>query len=346
MTTKILFWSRCMKSKLFSTITILLALNIGTFAGDIQSKRGTTAAPFLEFSVGSRATAMGGAFAAISNDATAMYWNPSGLDRFSENEVNFNYTKWIAGMDFIYAGAVVHTGGAGSFGLSVTSLSTPEMEFRTVEEPEGLGTKFDAADVALGLSYGISLTDRFSFGTSFKYIQRRIWHMSADAIAMDFGVLYTLPWDRLQLGMSISNMGSKLQMTGVDAMLLTDIDPTKDGNNTSVISELHTKEWSLPMILRFGVAYHVIKSDMNNLVIAADYVHPNDNFESMNAGLEYTFSEFLMLRAGYQSLFVKDSEEGLTLGVGVKHSGIGVDYSYAKMKNFGSVQQFSAKIAF
>ena len=53
----------------------LLSINISVS----QSKVGTTAAPFLGISVGPKAMGMGSAFVALANDATALYWNPSGL---------------------------------------------------------------------------------------------------------------------------------------------------------------------------------------------------------------------------------------------------------------------------
>lgn len=329
-------------------ISLVLALCVVTLesANASVTKRGTTAAPFLEIAVGPRAVALGTAFTAIANDGTSLYWNPAGIDRFARNEVGFNYSKWIADMDFMYAGAVLHVQDVGSFGVSVTSLATQEMEVRTVDYPEGLGTRFDAADMAIGVSYARSLTDRFSFGATLKYIDRRIWHMNASAIAADFGILYTLPWDRAKLGMSITNFGSKLQMMGVDADVLTDIDPTVSGNNTSVLAQLRTKEWSLPFTLRFGVAVDVIRSEQNDVLIAADYVHPNSNDESMSVGAEYCFNKLLSLRAGYQSLGIPDSEQGLTLGVGLQYGGIAVDYSYVNMVHLGYVQQFGARISF
>ena len=319
----------------------LCSLHAGTI-----SKRGTTAVPFLEIAVGPRAIAMGGASTAVAGDATALFWNPAGIDRFTGNEVSFAYSKWIAEMGFMYGAAVLHAGELGSFGLSVTSLATPEMEVRTIDYPEGIGTRFDAADLALGVGYAKRLTDRFAFGASLKYINRRIWHMSASALAADFGILYTLPWDRLTLGMSVTNFGGKLQMNGVDADVLTDIDPTKEGNNTSVLAQLRTKEWALPFTLRFGVAYEVVRSEQNSITVAGDYKHPNSNDESLNAGIEYSFNHLLFLRAGYQNLLVRDSEEGLTLGIGLEYGQIAVDYSYMGMRHLGYVQQFGARLRF
>ena len=328
-------------------LPLLSLLIVGSASGgDPISKRGTTAAPFLEFGVGPRAVGMGKAFTAIANDATAMYWNVAGLDLLTENEVSFSYMDWIADMDLMYAALVLKAGSAGTFGLSITSLSTPEMLVRTVEQPEGLGWRFDAADLAVGVSYAKTLTDRFTFGGSFKYIQRRIWHMEATAIAADFGILYSLPMQGMKVGMSITNFGSKLQMQGIDAVVATDVDPTMAGNNGAVLSHLRTKEWALPLSFRFGMAYDLIVSAEHTVMVAADYLHPNNNEESANVGVEYVFLETLSLRAGYQSLFMKESEEGLSMGIGLIQSGIGCDYSYGTLEHLGNVHQFAVRILF
>jgi long-subunit fatty acid transport protein len=335
-----------MKRIVCAPLILILTLAGSASGQEPVSKRGTTAAPFLEFAVGSRAVGMGKAFTAIANDATAMYWNVAGLEQLPSNEVSFSYMNWIADMDFIYAGLVIKAGSAGTFGLSVTSLSTPEMLVRTVDQPEGLGWRFDAADMAFGLSYAKHLTDRFTFGGSFKYIQRRIWHMEATAIAADFGILYSLPWQGMKIGMSITNFGSKLQMQGVDAVVPTDIDPTMAGNNGTVLAQLRTKEWALPLTFRFGLGYEAISSPDHKVTVATDYLHPNNNEESANVGMEYEFRETLSLRAGYQSLFMQDSEEGLTIGVGLKQSGISFDYAYSALVHLGTVHQFSVRIVF
>ena len=335
-----------MKQKqILSIALILLVWQSLSWAKDV-SKIGTSAAPFLQIGVGSRASALGEAFTGIADNATGIYWNPSGIDRYSNNDASFNYSDWFAGMKFFNAAGVIHLGDIGSFGISVTSFSTEQMVVRTVAEPEGIGTRFNAADLAMGITYAKNLTDRFSFGATFKYISRRIWHMNADAVAMDFGIMYTLPWKQVTLGMSILNFGTKLQMQGVDAVVFTDIDPTITGNNTQIMANLYTKEWSLPLNFRFGLAYDVFDFADNKFKLAADYIHPNDNFSSVNIGGEYNFMNIFFIRAGYKSLMLEEDVAGLTFGGGINYNFIGIDYSYVKMKYFDYTQQFSLNVKF
>jgi hypothetical protein len=312
----------------------------------IVSKVGTTAAPFLQIGVGSRATALGESYTAISDGVDAIYWNPSCLDLFQENQISFNYSDWFAGMKFVNAAGVIHLGEFGSFGISVTSFTTPYMLVTTVDYPDGIGTRFDAADIALGVSYAKKLTERFSFGATFKYINRRIWEMNASAIAMDFGILYKLPWENMNLGMSILNFGTKLQMQGVDAIVFHDLDPSMAGNNDQIMADLHTNGWNLPLSFRFGLSYQVIHSEDHEVLLAADYIHPNDNFSSVNIGGEYGFMDHFFLRVGYKSLGLPDSQVGLSFGGGIKYQFIGIDYAYVKMNYFNYVQQFTVNLSF
>jgi hypothetical protein len=338
-------WSMAMR-RTVSFMLIIALFTYGTTLADEVSKRGTSAAPFLQFGVGGRATGMGKAFTAIANDVSSLYWNPAGMERLSSNSISFSYMNWIADMSFIHTGIVLKTNSIGSFGLSVTSLSTQEMLVRTVQEPEGLGWRFDAADMAIGLSYAKDLTERFSFGGTFKYIQRRIWHMEASAIAADFGILYSLPWEGMKLGISVTNFGSKLQMQGIDQVKSIDIDPNMAGNNSAVMTQLRAKEWALPLLFRFGLSYELIKSSSHSVILAMDVLHPNDNDESVNVGLEYGYSDLLMVRVGYQALFLDNAEEGLTCGIGLRMGGIGFDYSYNAMEHLGYVNQFTVQLAF
>jgi hypothetical protein len=332
-------------NKILNTAVILLFFS-GIAMSQELSKVGTTAAPFLQFGAGSRAAAMGGTFTAVADDADAIYWNPAGIDTYADNDVTFHYSDWFADMSYWFGGAVLHIDGVGSFGISAMSLSTPNMEITTVEFPDGIGANYDAADLCLGISYAKMLTDRFSFGASAKYVSRRIYHMNADAMAFDLGILYTLPWKQLKMGMALLNVGSKLQMTGPDAFSYVDLDQGVTGNNTQILAALYTKSWNLPMSIRFGLSYQVLQTETQNLLVTADYIHPNDNFSSLNIGGEYGINNLFFVRGGYSDIFLDETTKSFSVGGGLKFSIATVDYAYVKMEYFDFVQQFSVKLKF
>ena len=62
---------------------LLIGIQSLTHADFGSGSRGTTTANFLKLGAGARAEAMGGAYAAVADDATALYWNPAGLTRIS-----------------------------------------------------------------------------------------------------------------------------------------------------------------------------------------------------------------------------------------------------------------------
>ena len=311
----------------------------------------TTAASFLEIGVGSRAIGMGGAFVAIANDASAMYWNPAGLGRLTRAEIVFVHTRWIADITYDYAGFIIPLAGVGTLGGNLTMLNMGEMKVRTEILQDGTGERFNASDLALGISYGVNLTDRFSLGFNVKYIVQRIWKEEASGFAIDIGTLYNTPFEGLRIGAALSNFGSDMRMQGDDLLVYHDIDPNQTGNNDRIFAELQTSSWPLPLSFQLGVAMDVIKSEMNRITVAVDAIHPNDNTESLNFGAEYALKETYFLRVGYRSLFRQDSEEGLTVGGGLDlalfgNLLVGVDYAYADFGRLQNAQRFTINLLF
>jgi hypothetical protein len=339
-----------MKYLIVTLVSILFTVQpaYGQSNGRI-TKVGSTAASFLEIEVGARANGMGGSFVALADDATALYWNPAGIAQLSSSEIQLVHTKWIADMNFDYGAVVVPIGNAAAIGFSLMALTMDEMEVRTVQEPEGTGEMFNARDLAVGLSLAKSLTDRFSIGFNAKYVTQRIWHMSAASFAIDVGTLFRTQFHDMRIGMNISNFGNKMQMLGRDVRIEHDIEPTIEGNNPQIDAYLKTDRWSLPLTFRVGIAMDVINGKNQRVTLSADAVHPNNNTESINIGMEYSFAGFLFLRGGYRSLYQLDSEESLTIGAGFVWSirGLGklsVDYAYADFGRLDNAQRFSLGI--
>jgi hypothetical protein len=349
------FWLTDVKNgvkKMRKYILFLLALLLVSYTpinAQGVTKKGTTAASFLGIDVGPRAVAMGSAYVSVANDVTAMYWNPAGISQIDNFRASFSNTKWIADLSFNYAGIVFPLEGIGNFGLNATFLTMGQIERTTIESPDGTGEMFDAASYAFGISYARNLTDQFAIGFNVKYINERLYHVSANGFAADIGARFDTGLEGLILGMSISNYGTKMQLDGRDLNFQTDVAPNISGNNQSISAQLQTDQYELPLLFRVGVSMDVLKGiGHSNLILSADALHPNDDREYINVGAEYDFYDIFSLRGGYKGLGLldKDKEQGISLGGGIHYTvlesaTIYFDYSYIDYGRFSAVHMFS-----
>ena len=318
----------------------LLALSFGK-SGLAQDKVGTSAAPFLGISIGAAASAMGGAYVSVINDASALYWNPGIISRLEHSSVNFTHTRWFIDTDYNWLGLVLKMGNGNAFGLNLAILDYGEEEVTTVHEPEGTGERWSAQDLYAALSFARNLTDRFSIGGSVKIIQQKIYNEKATGYAVDVGLLYITRFNGMRLGMSISNYGTDMRLDGKDLIHTYDVDPNHLGNNPNISSKLRTSDWPLPLFYRVGVSMDVLRWAESALMLSTDAVIPSDNSTVLNIGGEFNWNRLIFLRAGYKSIMRQESQEGLTAGVGFKYliPGLGkvsFDYTY---NDYGLLQE-------
>lgn len=333
-------------------ILVLLLLIVSAVGGQNINKTGTTAAKFLAIGVGSRANGLGDAFVGIANDASAMYWNPSGISQLKQMELVANYTQWIADIDFSYVGFVIPLKVYGVIGFNATYMGMGEMDVTTEDFPEGTGETFSAGSYAIGFCYAKNLTDRLSIGANLKYINEYIMNCDANSFAIDIGTLFISPFRDIRFGVSISNFGRKMQITGPDLLVQKDIDEQIHGNNESVNAYLATDKFDLPLLLRVGISGDFVKSGLMRVTWAIDAAHPNDNTEYMNFGVEIgLLSELLILRAGMKSMFMETRDEKLSLGGGLNFrlgstSKINIDYAYQSFEHLNQIHKYTLRLVF
>ena len=298
------------RTALVAIATLLMMWTLAPEIASAQDKVGTTAAPFLRIGMGARAGAMGESYTAIAEGPSALYWNPAGIAVSRGTAVEFSYATWFVDSSVQQAALVIPMAGLGMFGLHVTSLNYGEMEVTTISNPDGTGELFTPRDLAAGLSFARSLTDRFDIGGTFKVVTQRIWNSTATGFALDLGVLYRTDVKNLRIAASMANFGQDLQLGGKDLRVAQDIDPSIEGNNPRLPANLETDSWAMPLTFRIGLAADVIALESQRLTTTVDALHPNDNSESANFGLEYAFSELVFLRGGYRQAFSSESGDG------------------------------------
>ena len=319
--------------------------------GTAQSKVGTTAAQFLGISVGPRAIAMGDAFVASSEDVSSIYWNPGAFAQAEKSQFLFSNTEWLAGTKFRWFGFMLNLDNTNVVAISLTNLDYGEDDVTSVQSPDGTGERWSAQDIAIALSYSRRLTDRFSIGGSVKYVGQTIWNETASTIAFDLGLLFVTGFYDMRLGMSFSNFGGDLKLDGRDLLQRVDIDPANSGSNKTLVGTLKTDPWPIPLFFRVGLAMDVVKANSLKMTLAADAVRPNDNVEYVNAGGELGWNNLVFVRGGYRGLFKKDSEEGLSLGAGMRYqieglATVEVNYAFSQFGLFGNINTIALAVGF
>ena len=170
----------------------------------------------------------------------------------------------------------------------------------------------------------------------------------------------------MNLGMSISNYGSRMKYDGIDTYQPIDISEFEEGNYGDVAGQFRTSQWELPLLFRVGFAIKPIVTNFATITLAADALHPNNNSESVNVGISMRntipgFGEF-SINGGIKALYMDETgvdalysgnspEYRATGGAGVKLNYLGnrsltVDYAYKSMGILGNVNAFTVGISF
>jgi len=338
-----------MRNKLIPAV--LLAVLVFSLPAYAQfAKVGTVGLKFLDIGVGARALAMGEAYAAISDDAAAIFWNPAGISNVKSSDFFAGYTQWPADVN-LYSAAFVRKTQFGHIGASFTILNTGLMNRTSEYDNDGtFGGTFAYEDWAAGLTYSRYLTDKFAFGATVKMLKEKIADWDVSGWAVDIGTYYQTGYKSLRIGMAILNFGPDLRYEIADIDGIIGGYPDGNDNNGDGLADNDVDEAPLPLPLSFraGIAMDVYESSLAKATLATEIMHPSDNVERYNFGGEVWFQELLAVRAGYK---INADEGGFTAGAGIKLplSSFGqatVDYAFNDFGKLEGVHRGSFSISF
>ena len=331
----------------------LVAIALGSLGGSgalAQTNTGTSIGQFLLIDPGARHAAMGNAGVSTSDGIQSVYYNPAAIGFLPRWEVTFTHAAWFADITYDHAAVTFPLGKLGNGYMSVTALGSGEMDVRTVEQPLGTGERFTVGNVALGVGYGLPLTDRVSAGVQVNLIQERIWHSTAGTATVSLGTLYQAAESGLRIGASLSNFGTRTHYDGRDLRIIYDNDPNRVGDNNTLPGVRFVDSYPVPQLFRVGLAMPWRLGAGQQINFALDARHPSDNVESVSLGGEYAYRNLLALRLGYRDLFLEDAEGGLTAGAGTTGRldtvGYKIDYAWAYHGRLGSANRITLGLTF
>lgn len=313
-----------MKKNIAAAAVLFLALPVlaQEEAQEPPPSAGSAAADFLRVGVSARAAAMGEAFSALSDDASALYWNPAGLTSIERRSASFMHTAYFGSSSFDY-GAYGQRIGQAAFGASVHYLSAGTI-YGVDELNADSGTSYTPNDLAVtfGGAYAVKeggAWGGFAAGAAVKLIRSSVID-TAQTAAADFGVLSPkLFQGRLRLAATLVNLGPGLKFGA--------------------------EREPLPLAGRLGGAYRLSPV----WAVSLDGVQARDEKPYLGLGTEYAFatgaSWSLAGRGGFNSRSL-DEGPGLSGGVGLGYKAIVFDYAFLPFEALGSTHRVSLTFKF
>ncbi len=297
----------------FLTCILYLVSCICLFAGN-----GTHPMSFLQLDINARPAAMGGAFCGVSDDVNSLIYNPAGLGSIEKNEITFMQNIHFQEVYQEYLGFCHEKG----FGIGINYLTWGRIQRTTLTDPDGSGLgKFGIYDLEVKVSYGKKINKDLNLGLSLKFLQEKIDRSRASGGAVDIGILYepsilgAWTYDRLKLGLTLQNLGTKVKYK-------------------------NDRE-SLPLNLKIGAGYQVIE---NELLLALDLNKEKNKSWLINFGAEYRPFSILALRTGYNDR--NEASNGLTYGAGFKFGKSSLDYAFSPYGDLGNTHRISIGFKF
>jgi len=290
------------------SLALIMVLSAAAFADGIGA--------FSAFKngIGARALAMGGAFVAVADDATAVVWNPAGLASLSDTRLaGMSTDLYGLGITHQYVGAVTTFANLG-IGLGWERAA---IDGQLVEAGGTLGGAFTWMENAIIGSLATNVMDIAMAGANVKYYMA------------DSGLGDTASGFGFDLGLLVS-LGDMF-VIGVNAMDLAGSSIDWAGGTTDVVSGLY----------KAGMA---MKLADGQFILATDIDFNGTDLGNTHVGMEFQVIDELALRAG---VVLTDSFQDyyFAVGAGINVAGLYVDAAYILEETLGNTLVLSAEFS-
>ena len=155
---------------------------------------------------------MGNAYTALSDDASAAFFNPAGLIQVNSKEIVTTYMSYFDGVQsgsliFVFPKSKTRT--LAFFSQFLTASETRQLQDENGDYLSSAGT-FGMSDLIIGISDSRYINNILNIGFNIKYIRESLDENSASAIACDISLLHQTSHKNLKIGVAFKNIGRQL----------------------------------------------------------------------------------------------------------------------------------------
>lgn len=321
------------------SLVFTLAFATNSYAGN-KDRAGEAGGSQLLINPWARSNGLGGSNSAFVKGLEAQYLNVAGISHTKKLNLIFSQSQWLkgSGTNISSFGLTTKLGeNSGVLGISVVSMSLGDIPVTTVEQPEGNGAVFSPRLMNINLSYAKAFSNSIHGGINLKILSESISNVKGTGFAIDAGIQYiTGKKEQIKFGVALKNVGPNMRFSG-DGLSIRGFVNQQPNQMTL---EQRSASLELPSLIRIGMSYDFYINDDN--IITTGYTFTANSFtnDQHSLGLQYSWSKYLMLRAGYvyekglldntRATALTGPTAGLSLLVPINKDGgnISLDYAY------------------
>ena len=254
---------------------------------------------------------MGSAYSAVTQDTSALIWNPAGLAGLSTPEIGISYLDLHGVLGYSFVGVAHPIRSGQTVGAAILNSS----------DTEGI-----SQERIVMLSAATHIWKRLRIGVNAKYFstsvnleQRRLGR--GTGWGTDLGIQYDFMTELIRIGIVVPNLFSNLSYRRLE-------ETTSKGTYTESL----LREWRIGAAVKMNFDSDTSDRKLNALLAALEIA----NGISL-MGCEYRHGEFA-LRLGWRF------NNGLTAGFGYQRGNISLDYAFMNERYGSQTSLFSVRL--
>lgn len=288
---------------------------------------------FLNIGPSSSILSLGEGTSAVPTGSSSFYMNPALLSYELESGLDVNYTLWISNVQSQFV-AVHGKKNRFTFGAGVYSTRSDDFEARNQPGPSAGSFSISYLALSGAASYQAG---PLSVGITAHALREEIFELRANGYALNFGAAIKLLQNRVNIGVSLNNVGEMEELDLESTPLPTVL---KAGISAQLIEFITPGQNDLPVLFTLFTDWTSSINDYSS----GDFTTDEANDDYMTIGGIADIAELFELRGAYK---FGPTERPFSMGIGISIYPLDFNYAFVPFSTgYGSAHSFGIQYIF